>query len=103
MAILRKLKLYQLLRLDNSIALVLNFLILIIVPDFNNWLDKNNRKPKIASGKINTARMKFGGLNENGLNDVHGINLKKSQEINDYLSYDSTYLNKDSFKSLSQL
>lgn len=71
--------------------------------DFNNWLDKNNRKPKIASGKINTARMKFGGLNENGLNDVHGINLKKSQEINDYLSYDSTYLNKDSFKSFSQL
>ncbi|UXD81224.1 hypothetical protein D2544_025 [Lactococcus phage D2544] len=71
--------------------------------DFNGWLDKNSQRPKIASGKIDTERMKFGGLNANGLDDNHGINLKKSQEINDYLSYDSTYLNKDSFKSLSQL
>lgn len=71
--------------------------------DYNGWLDKDNQKPKIASGKINTARMKFGGLNANGLNDTHGINTKISQVIEDYLSYEATYLQKSSFKSLSKL
>lgn len=73
--------------------------------DFNNWLDKNNQKPKIASGKIDTTRMKFVGLNDNGFDDDHSINIKKSQDIEEYLSYDGTYLQNRvlGFKSLSQL
>ncbi len=71
--------------------------------DFNGWLDKNNKKPKIASGKINILRMKFSGLNQNGLSDVHSINLKTSQVINDYLIHDSTSLTPYRFKSFSQL
>ena len=71
--------------------------------DFNGWTDKNSQQPKIASGKIDTSRMKFAGLNANGLNDTHGINIKISQDINKYLSYDATYLQHWGFKSLSQL
>lgn len=71
--------------------------------DFNGWLDKNNQKPTLASGKIDTSRMKFAGLNSNGFNDNHKINLQSSQVINNYLSYDTTYLQHYGFNSLSQL
>lgn len=71
--------------------------------DFNDWTDKNSQQPKIASGKIDTSRMKFSGLNSNGFYDNHHINLQSSQVIDDYLSYDATYLQPNGFKSLSQL
>jgi hypothetical protein len=71
--------------------------------DFNGWSDKNNQQPKLASGKIDLSRMKFSGLNENGLSDVHSINLKTSHVINDYLIHDSTTLAPYRFKAFSQL